>query len=60
MVGYGPQGCKESDMTEAAWHTRTHTRHYLSAQRLQPQTQGLLLGFLYLLIPDSQLGEKQA
>ena len=24
-VGYNPQGCKDSDTTEAAYHTHTHT-----------------------------------
>ena len=23
LAGYGPQGCKESDMTEATWHAGT-------------------------------------
>ena len=59
MAGDGPQGRKESEMTEATWHTHTHAR---KASSLSPettaQTQGSLLGFLYLLIRDSQLGEK--
>ena len=34
-AGYGPQGCKESEMTEATWHAGTLRKLAYSEQELQ-------------------------
>jgi len=33
LAGYGPQGCKESDMTEATEHTSTSTEQPKGPER---------------------------
>ena len=33
LAGYGPQGCKELDTTEATQHKHTHARTYQSRGR---------------------------
>ena len=35
LAGYSPQGCKESDMTEATEHVRTHIHTYLHFQQMK-------------------------
>ena len=42
MAGYRPQGCNESEMTEATWHTHTHAR---KASSLSPETTAPDTGF---------------
>ena len=49
-AGYCPQGCKESDTTEATEHAHTHSPHLLSPpQSLQPSFKCFLSFFLFLL-----------
>ena len=53
LAGYGPRGCKESDLTERPTHTHTHTHTHTCSQEkpcvpcgslltLQPSAPGLM------------------